>query len=396
MASESLFSLLRDGREGVQFERTFRLLLILFHAWCNYSGERKACEGEASSGYLRAIYFDKFVMLVFRLWDAYFGDTGRKLMMDPDSVTAAEFDSAVTFPCPLREVPGKHGRGRALYDGKEEPKYVTEVLFDLQQEDILHYFEVSPPLEDPKNPKNFKTTVKPGLPTLDRQMLLVGFTGREVAVIEQLELLVRRLGPSHIRALGAHENESKTLADIDKEFRDPERQGLWDALEKDLEGGQDISSHLRHLHEYAEEAFRKSVIHAQDYAEARGFIESEITDEQLKRVCLECQKSKGDVWQSDDVQKLAEQAKWFYALTSFLTHLTYFQQHVRERDVQESCADDRREEWRRARDVLVSAGASGLPREIKGYFQGESHQLAEDIRRRLVDIVRKTRQDVRA
>lgn len=79
-----LFSDVREGREGVQLERTLRALWFLLDGWCNYdgSGNRTPCEGEASKDCLRAIYFDKLAILAFRVWDESFRHTGKEFPKD--------------------------------------------------------------------------------------------------------------------------------------------------------------------------------------------------------------------------------------------------------------------------------------------------------------------------
>lgn len=396
MAHGGLFALLRGEREGVQHERTLRVLFVLFHTWCSYQGERKSCEGEAVDGQLRAIYFDKFVMVVFRLWDAYFRQTGEHLMLRADEMQEHELDSTISFPCPLCEVKGKHGRGRALYDGKDKPAYIVEILYALQQENILHYFDVRPPTDDPDNPRHHKTVVKPGLPTFDRQAVLGVLTSREIAIVDQMGLFLRRLGPAQIRALGTHENREKTLEDVRKEFEDSERLGLWGSLIDAIENDSDFWVSSEQLHEYADEAYRKAVLNRAAYEEARGLLETEITDDDLKNVFLDCQKPSNEVWSQDEraVHDIVERSKKFHALTLYLVGLAYFSQHPGEVETQRSpLAENRKKEWLSGRTSLVSNGLDKLPSNLADCFQGQG-KLRDVVRSRLLEVVRTVREQV--
>lgn len=398
MAHGGLFTLLRGEREGVQHERTLRVLFVLFHTWCSYQGERKLCEGEAVNGQLSAIYFDKFVMVVFRLWDACFRQTGRQLMLRADEIQEHELDSTITFPCPLREIKGKHGRGRALYDGKDKPAYIGEILYALQQENILHYFDVRPPTDDPDNPRHHKTVVKPGLPTFDRRDVLGVLTSREIIVVGQMGFFLRRLGPAQIRALGTHENREKTLEDVRKEFEDSERFGLWDSLIEAMEKDSDLWVSSEQLHEYADEAYRKAVLNRTDYEEARCFLETEITDDDLKNVVLDCQKPSDEIWQEGEraVRDMVERSKKFHALTRYLVGLVYFSQHSGEVETQHSpLAENRKKEWLSGRTSLVSYGLDNLPSNLADCFHGQG-KLRDVVRCRLLEVVQTVREQVRS
>jgi hypothetical protein len=198
-------------------------------------------------------------MVVSRVWDEYFRRTGAKFLKDPDNADQAAQDDAVTFPCPLRETPGKHGRGLSRWDGSSKPSYIVQILYQLQQEKILHYFDIQPSDEDPGNPANYKTVVKAGVEITDPNGFLKGFTPREVRILIDMGTALRKLGPSEIRALGTHENSEKTLVDIEKEFQDLERRLIWEEILAKLQAGESFSDEAEEFVEYAEEAWRKSV-----------------------------------------------------------------------------------------------------------------------------------------
>ncbi|MFH1009457.1 MAG: hypothetical protein V1800_18425 [Candidatus Latescibacterota bacterium] len=304
----------------------------------------------------------------------------------------------IRFPCPLKEVKGTHGRGRAHYEGKGAPVYAIEILYDLQQEGILPYFDIRPPEDAPENPTDYRTTVRPGLPTFDPPGFLGVFTSREKVVIDQLGIFIRRLGPSQIRALGTHENRHKTLEDIEKELRDSERRGLWERLIEELEKDGDFFACAEELHVYADEAHRKSVRNQKDYEEARGLLETEINDSTLKEVFLNCQKAGEEIWNREDegVRDKTFRSKKFYALTCYLAGLSYFGQQVGEREVQHSpSAQERKKQWQSSRAELASYGFDGLPRNLTDCFEGRSRSLRDVVRRRLLEVVRAVREQIR-
>jgi hypothetical protein len=77
-----------------------------------------------------------------RVWGRLF-QIDRPALSGPVEATALiSRDDSVTFPFSLREVPGKHGRGLARWDGASQPRYIVEILHKLAEENIVHYFRI--------------------------------------------------------------------------------------------------------------------------------------------------------------------------------------------------------------------------------------------------------------
>jgi len=382
---DDLFAALRDLREGSQFERFLRVLWFLFDDWCTYNGVRKLCDGEDSTGHLRAIYFDKFAVLVARFWDAMFRRTGQKLKGKLEEADGATLDAVVASPCPFREVPGKHGRGLARWDGKLAPRFLVDLLYQLRQEKILYYFDI----EAPYGPGDYRTVVKSGTPITNRTSELGGFTSREKTVLLELTNVLKKLGPGEIRALGTHSTVIKAIEDIEKEFEDLERLGVWDRLLGRLEQGMGFSQLGELLLEYAEEAWRKAAQNEDDYKTARKVAMTEATSE-LQSVILECQGEANTIWQDSKVKTLASRAKRLLALAKYVWALGQFGEHPRERSgmTPHSRAWKR---WDESCRSLSECGFTTLPTVPSEAFDGDSEVIRASVRESLTKVLKSVR-----
>jgi len=252
-------------------------------------------------------------MLVARLWDALYA---RKEMLQfgplGDQVTLNTGADAVTFPCPLQEMPGKHGPGRAVYDGQTPPRFIVSVLYQLQQEDLLHYFTITPPVEVAETgqrrtalPNHPDTVVGPPVQFGSKKQFVDRFLPREVEVISELELAIRRLNPSEIRALGTHENCPKTIASIKWEFHALGRRlGVLQRLRQSLVEGRPFPAEAQEWIEYAEEAWSKASGNRGAYAAGRDRIVAELSDPEVLSVFQDVQAPAQEIWEDPRVVRL--------------------------------------------------------------------------------------------
>ena len=380
-----LFAALREGREGSQFARSLRVLWFLFNGWCFYDGKRKDCAGESSTGHLRAIYFDKFAVLTARIWDAYFQRTGQRLKGKLDAAEDATLDSVVASPFPFREVPGKHGRGLARWDGKEEPRYIVDLLHRLRQEEILYYFDI----DAPYGPADYRTVVKPGTPITDRRDLKE-FTGLEKAVLLELANVLKKLGPSEIRALGTHSTVKKTIEDIDKEFSDLERLRVWPNLIEAIEQDGNFSEPAEQLLEYAEEAWRKAVHNEDDYTTGRVTALTESADSELQAVIKDCQQEPMAIWGDSEVRARGARAARLRSGACYVRALARFRERPRERSfrIPKSMVW---ELWDAGNNGLAGSGLHALPSAPTDAFEGDSENIKSAVRNdmiRLLNVLR--------
>lgn len=377
MGSESLnsgflFSELREGREGVQFERMLRALSFVLHQWCQFPGTRTPLYGEPASQSLKVIQFDKLALFVFRLWNEMYRRHGDGVREH----TANDFppiDSRVlTFPSPFTELPGKHGRGAARFDGKSPPIYIIDSLYALQSDGIF-YFQITPPVDAPDNPKDHRTTVTAGDLMTDTNQFLDGFNSREIEVLKEMGNSLKHLGPSEVRALGTHENCQKTREDIVKEFTDliPHRA----AVAARLGEGQPFFNASREMMEYADEAWRKSKDNRNDYGNAHRIMLTEIGDPELRSAFSGCQESTEEIWNHPTIRAYVEPAEKARSFTKCLHAISI---HQRE-DEKTAASKQARAMWKDGTEQMRKQGLNVLASEIAEVFIPETRQIAPQV-----------------
>jgi hypothetical protein len=322
--SINIFGLLRDGREGVQFEHIFRVLSFVVNQWYEYQGTRREDDVEPIDK-LRSIPFDKLVTLVTRLWDRLYAQRDR---MEPDSlgsdIKLSLDGDGLTFPCPMHEMPGKHGPGRAIYDGQRKPEYVISVLYRLQEDDIVHYFTITPPMETIEGigqrlagPTHPHTTITPAVQITNKRRFLERFTPREVEIITDLSSGIKKLNPSEIRALGTHHSREKTCQAIKWEFNALNRLGINKAIRDAIRTSAPFTSHAQQWLEYADEACSKSRENRGVYENAWTTFNVELSDPGLKEIFETTQAPGSAIWESPDVQRLWSVASRCRALARY-------------------------------------------------------------------------------
>lgn len=322
--SINIFGLLRDGREGVEYEHIFRVLSFVVHQWYEYPGSRQQDDVEPIDK-LRSICFDKLVTFVTRLWDRLYAQRDRikadslgsdiKLSLDADGLT---------FPCPMREMPGKHGPGRAIYDGQRKPEYVVSVLYRLQEDDIVHYFTITPPTETVEGigqrlaePTHPQTTITPAVQITNKRSFLERFSPREVEIITDLSGAIKKLNPSEIRVLGTHHSREKTCQAIRWELKALNRLGTNKAIRDAIGRSAPFTGHAQQWLEYADEACSKSRENRRLYESAWRTLNAELTDRELKEIFEITQASASAIWDSPEVERLWSVASRCRALARY-------------------------------------------------------------------------------
>ena len=87
------------------------MLSFVVHQWYEYQGARNKDDVEPSDK-LRSIPFDKLVTFVTRLWDKLYAQRDMLKLDSLGSEINLSLDTeGLTFPCPMREMSGKHGPG---------------------------------------------------------------------------------------------------------------------------------------------------------------------------------------------------------------------------------------------------------------------------------------------
>ncbi|HEV7747698.1 MAG TPA: hypothetical protein VGO56_22050 [Pyrinomonadaceae bacterium] len=383
MGSESLnsgflFSELREGREGVQFERMLRALSFVLHQWCQFSGTRTPLYGEPASQSLSVIQFDKLALFVFRLWNEMYHRHG---VREHTANESPAIDSRVlTFPSPFTELPGKHGRGPARFDGKSPPIYIIDSLYALQSDGIF-YFQITPPADARNNPKDHRTIVTAGDVNTDTNQFLSGFNSREIEVLREMGNGLKHLGPSEVRALGTHENCQKTREDIVKEFVDMRPHRI--AVAERLGESQPFFNASREMVEYADEAWRKSKDNRRDYANAHRIMLTEIGDPDVRSAFSGCQETTEHIWDHPTIRAYVEPAENAWSFTKCLHAISIYQRE----DEKAVASRQARAMWKEGIEHRRKQQLNVPASEIDEVFMPGTRQIAPQVQERLINMV---------
>ncbi len=292
-----LFSGLRQGRDGVQCERSVRAISYIFHGWAHYTGSRPLIHGQPDNSVLRIIPFEKLALLWTRLWTQLWRINGAKEPIKGLQPRPQKTDKQINFPQPFTIERAKHGKRPQRYDGVDRPTTLAEIVYGLQELG-LRYFDVHPYMEAGRaDPNDYRTEVHATLPPETRSQLLTVFNEAERQVIDELDSIVRPLGVSEIRALGTHETLEETMRDIELEF--VEVYVLAPGIISKLANGEPFQDVARDIQEYAKEAFLKSSAEReQNYQSAYARFIDEIKNPFLAESFKRCQQTAAAIWAS--------------------------------------------------------------------------------------------------
>ncbi len=370
---------LRLGREGVQFERALRIFAFLLREWQKH----QACNG------INAISFDKLVTFCSRFWSALFRKDGPSGLTLFSSHLGLEHDQdkLITFPIPLTEIPGMHGRGMAIVDGNRPPEFITSVLVKLQRERICPYFNISNSKQleatelDPQASvgESERTNVEADVIYTDAQSFLHDFSRREYDAIVELGYALRTLPAEEMRAIGTHDTAKKAIEDIEREFRymDKPRKELLQLVEAD----QDFKTVSNQLKRYTDEAVRKSSTNRQSYQKARQLVIEGLSSDKSKTIFNDLQSEACTIWECPDVIALAKKAMPADAFVAFIRTLA----NIKERFKNKSrITDGAKEELRLEAVACHSLGLQWLPSDVAQIFVGgEVAHFRGDFKERL-------------
>jgi hypothetical protein len=380
---------LRNKREGIQFERMLRALSFVLHEWCHYDGNRKDVYGERAQ-VLTSIQFDKLALFLFRLWNAaHREDDVDRLPLHSES---QESKDRVTFPAPFHELPGKHGRGPARFDGKRKPIYITESLYALQNEGLF-YFEITPPSDTPLDewqrqlgdgsPNDHRTTVAPGILVTSSSAFLQDLTSREIEILRDFAHAVRHLGASEIRAIGTHENRRKTVEDVVKEFNDMTPHVIETTAR--LKNGEPFYRHSQEMLEYADEAWRKAVDNREDYSSARQTMIKELADLDLRNLFESSQASPEQIWDHPMMAALAQKAKQARAVSQCVHAIGLFQRVPKTGPRQ--MRKQIEETWKEGIKGVQDTGVSELPLDLTSAFISNTTEISPNARDQMIEML---------
>jgi hypothetical protein len=374
----NLLNRVRRKREGIQHERTLRAIYVLLSGWCRFKGERNQSLEEPQDK-LRAIPFDKLIMVFARLWDELYYRTGARFKTrPPDSITREESEESVTFPVPYNSFPGKHGSGRAVSSFGVPPEFLVSVLYRLREEDILPYFDVLPPADAPGKPNDYRTTIEPAVSAASDGTFLEDFTEKERTVLCDLNNAMKRLGSDEIRALGTHENFQETLKDVKREF-DWMRRSVIEA-EENIKAGKPFYNAVREALEYADEACRKSERNRDDYGKARSILCAELTDPELKAALLERQKPSDEIW-NREMKVVAGRARRAYARCHWIERIAFWSSPDTSHDSQRNWATA----LEKVNAELKAENIGGLPDSLDRVFAAGGLEFRPGVMEKLLE-----------
>ena len=378
----SLFSDIRLGREGAQLEACFRLLLAMLHEWsCFQKAHGKA--DELGVGGLDAIAFDKFANFIFGIWTHLFKQS-RDNVLDSVAGSVAPTINVVRFPAPFQSYPGKHGPGPGRIDNStHRVQYVIDILFGLQREGILNYFDIIPPQDHPDKPKNPNSMIYPGMPLSVTS--LTDLSEFELNVARDLAGALKRLSPQQIRALGTHQSLSSTIAAIEKEFRDLRAacRGVIAGLDHDSIPFEESLEFL----EFADEARRKAFSNRAAYEEAFAGMLGELSYEPLRIAFVAVQARGEEIWDGASMSQYAERARRVCALAECTHALAYFADHASERLSRTPRGRKYWEMWDRGVASLAQLNVAKFPLSPAGVFLGNGQELQAEFRHRLSSLL---------
>ena len=330
---------------------------------------------------MTAIPFDKLIVLFGRLWDELFRRTGDTMKnRDPRDIHEEEANQVISFPIPFEELPGKHGRGRAVRQRDGAPRFMVSVLYALAQEDLLSYFDVQPPRDSPDIANDPRTTIEPSLAAAADTALLAEFTKEEQAVLWDLANAVKRLGLEEIRALGTHENFEKTAQDIEREFRYMIPHIA--KIKECIQAGVPFDKPALEVMECAEEAYRKSEGNKQRYDFAWRAFQKELTHPTLKEAFLYCQRSATEIWGQSRMKDLVKQSRAAYIRAKYLNQIGRWSADRR----RPPRAEDE-EEVSELVQKLKRIGVDNLPVTPSKIFVDESDAVLPTIKQKLLALL---------
>lgn len=377
--------MLQEGHVGIQCEHSLRSLLFLLDGWGKHTGTRKKLYGKNDNGTLTIIYFDKFALLLFRLWDTMFQRQGNNKAQRQEQ-EADKF----TFRSPFEPIPGKHGSGPGRFnESGKDPAYLADMLYELQSEDILQYFQVVPPPDAPGDPKNYQTIVLPAIPVTDTRDFLHGFNALEQEALYDLNHVLKQLGPSEIRALGTHSTREGTIADIEREFKYLRRHKQ--ATIDGLKNGQSFVKSSQELMEFADEAWRKSKGNRSDYHDGYVKMLNEIRNDALLEAFKFSQNSPDVIWDtSTRITELTLKSEQARAFTKYLRAIAFYRDHIDQREGRASReAKKFAHYWTEGLSEMQRCSLSGFPTSIQEIFVDNTSEIRQEVRNHLIEVLEK-------
>lgn len=339
-----LFAGVRDGRLGVQCERSLRALSYVFHEWSLYAGDRKSHEMEkVPANCLPIIHFEKLATLLRRLWNSQWNLSENQEIVKQCANNTASSDlheAVITHPSPFMEKRAKHGKRLLRMDGEQKtPTYLAEIIHELHKlrdQQVVSYFsvEVKPMEGDTQDvsrrkgnphtsPSDHRTIVGPTLPFIDPNLFLEGFTKAERDFLFAVGQALKRLSSCELRALGTHSDVTETMADIRLEVQKMQQHAK--LARQALLSGECFYESGDETCEYADEAWRKSTRNEEPYRSGHAMALTEIpTGGRLRMAFQECQMPPQQIWKSSQIQPLKVQAERALPISQYASAVAFF------------------------------------------------------------------------
>ena len=360
-----------------RYDRFFRLIEYIVYKWHKYQesvtsnkleGENNLKTGLVSDAqaklpqnnfFLRdipphalpIIDFEKLLTFLCRFWDHCYRND------DPKGKNR-EMQHCFNF---LQEVPAKHGRRVAKITTHDEEievddnefefnknfRFVNDILYNLQEEKISKYLEINCTGEKKKR-KRYEVTdiytydaegseyyVLPSSPISNSAEHLNGFTDLELKLTETLVNVTKKLSASQIKALGTHENKSKTIKDAKKEFKDilvpkkrkkygKENISLLNELVKKFEEQNNYFEYAKDIISYLNEVLNKSKGNKIDYAVAYNSSLNELSATPFLEIFKNIQNDPDEMWNDPILGIYFSTADYFIKVIKLIAAAGYY------------------------------------------------------------------------
>jgi hypothetical protein len=279
---------LNPTEDAHQIDAALRAVAFILLLWARNDDEYRR---NGHHRPLAAIEFDKLANLVLRLWE----------------YLHANHSTVVRFAPFFQELPGTHGPGRAVTDGKSRPIFFPELVYELQRLGVATYFQCELPPDGDLGPSDPRTEFFPDASAIDPNDLISPFPQGEQRALREIAGAIRLLSAAQIRELGTHCSQKATLQNIHREYRWILEKRLIDDIIVGIRGDGPSVGVTSSFLIFADEAARKSGRNRDLYSSGRETMISACDYDAIRQAVQTVQHEASLIW-DHRMQQEAERA----------------------------------------------------------------------------------------